>query len=614
MSDKKDKEKILPQSRLHKSGKFVLLSLLALLITFFMIYGFFEWKNLSTTLPFGDARLNMWIMSWNNHILVTDPLNYFNANIFHPYSCTLAFSEHLFVPSLIAWPFNFISGNPLIGYYFVIFFSFFCNFWFMYLLVREYGFSSPVSYLASVFFAFSISFVGEAYAHIQTLQFYWSLAAFLFFRKWMLSDRFRFLGAFFVCVLGQALSGWYLWSFFLLLFFIGILFPFFRAGVGITWRRLLKLGVVFFIAGIILIPFTAPYLNKALHTAPEKSSYASVSLTSWLKPPPGTFWADVFRLKYKWFLANYLFPGYSLLICAIAGFIIPRGKKSEKRGIKFYSIIIILLGVTASLGTVVKNPDGDTMIKLPYYYMVKFLIFLRPMRAVGRFGIIVFFAMALMGAFGINRTVRRFSTNKKWLFCLAISLIFLLETRINIKIASPNLGPNKVDGWLDSLPEPPVAAMLPDLTGQYLPLNVDYQAHSVYHWSRLINGDSRYMPGDYRKIVKIMNRFPDEESVNLLKKSHVDYVVVHPRRYLFKEINALEKLITLGDFRDNVSYLNAFVEEILENPEYVPEQWNKVYEKLEGHPDLQCLARFPSGLIYTFRTEKPPVDRKISRK
>ncbi|MGD8398442.1 MAG: hypothetical protein PVG11_06260, partial [Anaerolineae bacterium] len=40
-----------------------------------------------------DALLNVWITAWDGHQLVADPLHLFEANIFHPYPRTLAYSE-----------------------------------------------------------------------------------------------------------------------------------------------------------------------------------------------------------------------------------------------------------------------------------------------------------------------------------------------------------------------------------------------------------------------------------------------------------------------------------------------------------------------------------------
>ena len=40
-----------------------------------------------------DALLNVWITAWDGHQLLSDPLHLFDANIFHPYPRTLAYSE-----------------------------------------------------------------------------------------------------------------------------------------------------------------------------------------------------------------------------------------------------------------------------------------------------------------------------------------------------------------------------------------------------------------------------------------------------------------------------------------------------------------------------------------
>src|SRR5438552_4790582 len=49
----------------------------------------------------GDAILHEWIMAWVSHQVVTNPLHLFDANIFYPERHTLAYSDHLFVQSMM---------------------------------------------------------------------------------------------------------------------------------------------------------------------------------------------------------------------------------------------------------------------------------------------------------------------------------------------------------------------------------------------------------------------------------------------------------------------------------------------------------------------------------
>ena len=59
----------------------------------------------------GDALLNEWTVAWVQHQLPRDPLHLFDANIFYPERNTLAFSEHLFVQSMLGLPLHW-AGQP----------------------------------------------------------------------------------------------------------------------------------------------------------------------------------------------------------------------------------------------------------------------------------------------------------------------------------------------------------------------------------------------------------------------------------------------------------------------------------------------------------------------
>jgi hypothetical protein len=63
-----------------------------------------------------DTQLNEWIVSWVAHRLPTDPRHLFNANIFHPEPRTLAFSEPLIVPGIMAMPLRAFGASPVLTY------------------------------------------------------------------------------------------------------------------------------------------------------------------------------------------------------------------------------------------------------------------------------------------------------------------------------------------------------------------------------------------------------------------------------------------------------------------------------------------------------------------
>ena len=62
-----------------------------------------------------DARLIIWILSWDVHALLNHPLHLFDANIFHPASRMLTGSEHLLSTALLFAPTFLATGNPVLG-------------------------------------------------------------------------------------------------------------------------------------------------------------------------------------------------------------------------------------------------------------------------------------------------------------------------------------------------------------------------------------------------------------------------------------------------------------------------------------------------------------------
>ena len=59
-----------------------------------------------------DAALNTWIVAWTAHILPVAPWRLFEAPIFYPEAHTLAYADHLFVPSLLGAPLLWLGASP----------------------------------------------------------------------------------------------------------------------------------------------------------------------------------------------------------------------------------------------------------------------------------------------------------------------------------------------------------------------------------------------------------------------------------------------------------------------------------------------------------------------
>ena len=62
----------------------------------------------------GDPLLNTWTLAWVAHQLPRAPARLFDANIFYPERKTLAFTETLLLPGLVAAPLQWIGVAPLL--------------------------------------------------------------------------------------------------------------------------------------------------------------------------------------------------------------------------------------------------------------------------------------------------------------------------------------------------------------------------------------------------------------------------------------------------------------------------------------------------------------------
>ena len=120
----------------------------------------------------GGPMLNIWAMAWVNHQLPQDARHLFDGNVFYPYPRTLAFSEHLFVPALMASPWIAITGNPVLAYNMVAFLTLALAGLGMYLFCRELTNHPVASFVGGLLYAYSTWNINEL-SRIQILSNQW---------------------------------------------------------------------------------------------------------------------------------------------------------------------------------------------------------------------------------------------------------------------------------------------------------------------------------------------------------------------------------------------------------------------------------------------------------
>ena len=127
----------------------------------------------------GDSVLNIWILAWDvdhfRSLLGGDVHSlgtFFDANIFHPASLTLAYSEHLIPQALLVLPVALAGGSPILCYNLAFLSTFVLSGLGMFLLVRRLTGSAIGAFVGGLLFAFAPYRIPQ-FSHLQVLSAQW---------------------------------------------------------------------------------------------------------------------------------------------------------------------------------------------------------------------------------------------------------------------------------------------------------------------------------------------------------------------------------------------------------------------------------------------------------
>ena len=387
-----------------------------------------------------DALLNTWIMSWVGHGLITDPVHLFDANIFYPYSNTLAFSETLLPQALLALPVSLAFDNPVLGYNLVLLFSFFLAGYAMYLFVLDLTHNRLAGLIAGLIFAFNPYNLGNL-AQVQLLSFGWLPLCLLFLRR-MVGERqnaklesqdsfakgqkpesaipvfgFRdpFLFALFFAI--QSLASIY----FAFLSGIAVVAYFVWTLPG-RWMRqaarpnvaqpplghvLGRLAFSLLVILILIVPVLWPYVQVQRDLGFERTLRENETFSASLKlytevSPANALYGGLLAPRPPIMAGGYpldnLFPGIVAVVLAIAGLV---GAKNRE---KWFLLFLLALAFVLSLGPrLYITPGLGTDIWLPYRWLYEALPIAHALRAPVRFDALVMFALAVLAALGVQR-------------------------------------------------------------------------------------------------------------------------------------------------------------------------------------------------------------------
>src|SRR4051794_7312852 len=234
----------------------------------------------------GDPLMVTWVLAWVAHQLPNAPAHILDANIFYPERNTLAYSESLLVPGLLAAPLHWLGVAPILVYNLVFLSGFALSGVGVALLVRRLTGNAGASIVAGIVFAFAPYRI-DHYAHLQLQQTQFIPLTLWAFHRLLDSGRLRDGALLGLCTVGQMLSCMY-YGIFLIPYLATVCGTLLIAARRLAPRTLGALALAVAIVTVAMIPVGRAYLAARKVVGERATGEVAANSATWrnyLAPP-----------------------------------------------------------------------------------------------------------------------------------------------------------------------------------------------------------------------------------------------------------------------------------------------------------------------------------------
>jgi hypothetical protein len=316
-------------------------------------------------------------------------------------------------------------------------------------------------------------------------------------------------------------------------------------------------------AGLVALPLVAlavaPYvtLNSA-GGLPDRNlgvvRMYSASPTDFLLPSTDHF------LFGRWIGANFnrdlwiegtLYVGVITLALFVLAFV----RRKSAAGGKIVSLLGwgALAGLILAMGTdlhwngapvILTTPDflkgligrDDIPLVLPGYFLFKYFPFYAKLRAFMRFGVFVLVFVCAGAGIGSAWLVERARKERRLALAVLLTGLIIFDFYPGPYQNFAPVQARPVDSWLAQQPGDGALVQFPFIKGE----DQDQTYNTLVHGKPFVGGFfNAFPPAQYTRVKPVMERFPDEESVSLMRTLGVQWVLVDVDEY--EDIGAIRQ-------------------------------------------------------------------------
>ncbi len=379
----------------------------------------------------GDARAFIWVLAWDNHVVLDRVPSLFDANKLFPLPNALAYGEHLFSISLFTLPVYAVTRNPVLAYNVVWLLAYLLTAAAVHALAWRYTRDHLAAMTAAMAFTFCFFRMHHGHGHLNLIWCFWIPLSFIAIDRWAERPGWFRLGIWTAILVLQALAAWYQAVLIVVadLIFLAWLFAVERKMPPVS--QILLHGFVGALAAFALVwPFARYYF--ILHNEPPSyAAAASADLAGWFVPPENTWmgqWLLAHNVKGpRWIWGELtVYLGWITLGLASAGAVVAmRSRDALTRRARFF----IVLGVVAAVLALGPSPGEVASGSFGWspFGILAHVPGLSLFRIPARYTELMNLALALLAATACAALHRRFGTAGR---AVTIALTMLLLGRV----------------------------------------------------------------------------------------------------------------------------------------------------------------------------------------